>query len=186
MAADNKTLGRFILDGIPPAPRGVPQIEVTFDVDANGILGVTAKDKSSGKTQSIRIEASSGLTDEDIKRMQKEAETHSEEDRKKKELVDIKNNAEMLSYTAEKAIKDNEAKIPDDIKKSVREKIETLRLAKDGIDEAAIKKASEELSREMQKIGEAMSKGGETKPAEEGNVRDASYEEKKGDDTDKK
>ncbi|MEK7662466.1 MAG: molecular chaperone DnaK [Patescibacteria group bacterium] len=194
MAADNKSLGRFILDGIPPSPRGIPQVEVTFDVDANGILGVTAKDKSSGKTQSIRIEASSGLTDDDIKRMQKDAEAHAEDDRKKKETVDLKNNAEMLSYTAEKALKDNEAKIPEDIKKSVREKIETLRLAKDGTDEEALKKASEELSHEMQKIGEAMSKqaGNQQQTTENegknknGNVRDASYEEKKDDDADKK
>jgi len=185
MAGDNKSLGRFILDGIPPSPRGIPQVEVTFDVDANGILGVTAKDKASGKTQSIRIEASSGLTDDDIKKMQKDAEAHAEDDRKKKELIDLKNNAEMLSYTAEKAIKDNEAKIPEDIKKSVREKIEALRLAKDGSDPEAIKKSSEELSSEMQKIGEAMSKGGATPPSE-GNVRDASYEEKKDDDADKK
>ncbi|MEK7582210.1 MAG: molecular chaperone DnaK [Patescibacteria group bacterium] len=188
LAADNKSLGRFILDGIPPSPRGMPQIEVTFDVDANGILGVTAKDKTSGKTQSIRIEASSGLTEEDIKKMQKDAEIHAEEDKKKKELVDLKNGADMLIHTAEKSIKDNEAKIPEDVKKSVAEKVDALKKVKDGNDEGAIKTASEELSREMQKIGEAMAKAGqtgETAPNAEKEPRDASYEEKKDEDSPK-
>ena len=188
LAADNKSLGRFILDGIPPSPRGMPQIEVTFDVDANGILGVTAKDKTSGKTQSIRIEASSGLTEEDIKKMQKDAEIHAEEDKKKKELVDLKNGADMLIHTAEKSIKDNEAKIPEDVKKSVAEKVDALKKVKDGNDEGAIKTASEELSREMQKIGEVMAKAGqtgETAPNAEKEPRDASYEEKKDEDSPK-
>lgn len=158
MASDNKSLGRFILDGVPPAPRGMPQIEVAFDVDANGILNVTAKDKASGKTQSIRIEASSGLKDEEIKKMQKDAELHAEEDKKKKEVVDVKNTAEMVIYTAEKALKDNEAKIPAELKDSVNTKITTLRTVKDGIDSEAIKKATEELSAEMSKIGEAIAK----------------------------
>ena len=158
MASDNKSLGRFILDGVPPAPRGMPQIEVSFDVDANGILNVTAKDKASGKTQSIKIEASSGLKDEDIKKMQADAELHAEEDKKKKEVVDVKNTAEMIIYTAEKALKDNEAKIPEELKDSVNAKIATLRTAKDGTDSEAIKKATEELSAEMSKIGEAISK----------------------------
>lgn len=158
MAMDNKSLGRFILDGIPPSPRGLPQIEVTFDVDANGILNVTAKDKTSGKTQSIRIEASSGLSDADIKRMQDEAAVHADEDKKKREAAEVKNTAEMLIYTAEKALKDAEGKIGDDIKAAVNEKIDALKKMKDGTDSDAIKKASEELSREMQKIGEAMAK----------------------------
>src|SRR3989339_389656 len=158
MASDNKSLGRFILDGVPPAPRGMPQIEVSFDVDANGILNVTAKDKASGKTQSIKIEASSGLKDEDIKKMQADAELHAEEDKKKKEVVDVKNTAEMIIYTAEKALKDNEAKIPEELKDSVNAKIATLRTAEDGTDSEAIKKATEELSAEMSKIGEAISK----------------------------
>ncbi|MEK7129072.1 MAG: molecular chaperone DnaK [Patescibacteria group bacterium] len=191
LAADNKSLGRFILDGIPPSPRGMPQIEVTFDVDANGILGVTAKDKSSGKTQSIRIEARSGLTDEDIKKMQKDAETHADEDKKKKELIDVKNSAEMLIYTAEKSIRDAEGKIPDDVKKGVNEKIEALKKIKDGTDEGAIKTASEELSREMSKIGEAMAKqttdNGKTAKNPEEKIHDTTYEEKKGDqETDSK
>ena len=160
MASDNKSLGRFILDGVPPAPRGIPQIEVTFDIDANGILNVKAMDKASGKVQSIRIEASSGLKDEDIKKMQADAELHAEEDRKKRESADIKNTSEMIIYTAEKALKDNEAKIPADIKDSVNAKITALRSTKDGTDIDAIKKATEELSAEMSKIGEAMSKAG--------------------------
>lgn len=158
MASDNKSLGRFILDGIPPAPRGMPQVEVTFDVDANGILSVTAKDKTSGKTQSIRIEASSGLSDEEVKKMQKDAELHAEEDKKKKEAVDVKNTTEMILYTAEKALKDSEGKVSDDIKSGVQTKIDALKAVKDGDDMEKIKKATEELSSEMSKIGEAMQK----------------------------
>ena len=158
MASDNKSLGRFILDGIPPAPRGMPQIEVSFDVDVNGILNVAAKDKASGKTQSIKIEASSGLKEEEIKKMQADAEIHAEEDKKKKENAEIKNTAEMIIYTAEKALKDNEAKIPAELKDSVNGKITALRGVKDGTDGEAIKKATEELSNEMSKIGEALNK----------------------------
>ena len=184
MASDNRSLGRFILDGVPSAPRGMPQIEVSFDVDANGILNVAAKDKASGKTQSIKIEASSGLKDEDIKKMQKDAEHHAEEDRKKKDVVDVKNTAEMIIYTAEKALKDNEAKIPAELKDSVNAKITALRGVKDGTDADAIKKATEELSAEMSKIGEAMAKAGATpqspKPPEEQNaeVKDAEFKDK--------
>ena len=185
MASDNKSLGRFILDGIPPAPRGMPQIEVAFDVDANGILNVAAKDKASGKSQSIRIEASSGLKEEDIKKMQADAELHAEEDKKKKENAEVKNTAEMIIYTAEKALKDNEEKIPADVKDGVNAKITALRGVKDGADGEAIKKATEELSAEMSKIGEAMAKAGATpqspKTPEEQNpeVHDAEFKEKK-------
>jgi len=187
MASDNKSLGRFILDGVPPAPRGMPQIEVAFDVDVNGILNVSAKDKASGKTQSIKIEASSGLKEEDIKKMQADAELHAEEDKKKKENAEVKNTAEMIIYTAEKALKDNEAKIPAELKDEVNAKITSLRGVKDGNDGEAIKKATEELSTEMSKIGEAMAKsspasGGpeanttpEEQPAE---VKDAEFKEK--------
>lgn len=187
MASDNKSLGRFILDGVPPAPRGIPQVEVTFDVDANGILNVTAKDKASGKAQSIKIEASSGLKDEDIKRMQADAELHAEEDKKKREIVDVKNTAEMIIYTAEKALKDNEAKVPQEIKDSVNAKITALRSTKDGVDIDAIKKATEELSTEMSKIGEAMAKANENNPSassgpsapeeQPSEVRDADFKE---------
>jgi molecular chaperone DnaK len=160
MASDNKSLGRFILDGIPPSPRGIPQVEVTFDIDVNGILNVKAMDKASQKVQSIKIEASSGLKKEDIEKMQKDAEVHAEEDKKKRETVDIKNTAEMIIYTAEKALKDNDTKIPAELKDGVNAKITALRGLKDSTDTEAIKKATEELSAEMSKIGEAMSKAG--------------------------
>ena len=196
MASDNKSLGRFILDGVPPAPRGMPQIEVTFDVDANGILNVTAKDKASGKTQSIRIEASSGLKEEEIKKMQKDAELHAEEDKKKKEVVDMKNTAEMTIYTAEKALKDNESKLDAALKDSVNAKIAALKTVKDGTDGEAIKKATEELSAEMSKIGEAMAKGSpasggpeetvKTPEEQAGEVKDAEFKEKKDGEGDQK
>lgn len=182
MAADNKTLGRFILDGIPPSPRGIPQIEVTFDVNVDGILNVKAKDKTSGKEQTIRIESRSTLSDADIERMTKEAELHAEEDKKKRETVEVKNTAESVLYTAEKSIKENEGKIPEDIKKSVEEKITALRAVKDGADIEAIKKTTEELGTAMSAIGEAMAKQQSTEdagttPKEDGaagadNVRD--------------
>ncbi|MBP6879407.1 MAG: molecular chaperone DnaK [Candidatus Pacebacteria bacterium] len=192
MASDNKSLGRFILDGIPPAPRGIPQVEVTFDVDANGILNVKAKDKSSGKEQSVRIEASSGLTDADIKKMQDDAEKNAEEDAKKKDLADARNTADMTIFTAEKAIKDNADKIPEEVKKEVEEKITSLKETKDKeTDKSVIETKTAELSVAMQKIGEAMSKAsggaeanadapkeeGETPKAEgDGEVHDAEAE----------
>ena len=157
MASDNKSLGRFVLDGIPTAPRGLPQIEVTFDVDANGILNVKAKDKTTGKEQSIRIEASSGLSKAEIEKMQKDAEVNATEDQKKKDLVDAKNFAEQLIYTAEKSLKDN-ASVPDDIKSAVNEKIVALKKEKEGGTIDSIKPATEALSAELQKIGEYMSK----------------------------
>ncbi|HLM83934.1 MAG TPA: molecular chaperone DnaK [Candidatus Bathyarchaeia archaeon] len=167
MAADNKTLGRFILDGIPPSPRGVPQVEVTFDIDANGILSVTAKDKATGKSQSIRIEASTGLSKEEVEKMAKDAEAHAEEDKKKKEAVEAKNMADTLVYTTEKALRDAGEKISADKKKPVEEKIEALKKvlaqgqsASGGKGSAenteAIKKATEELSQEAQKIGQEL------------------------------
>lgn len=172
MASDNKSLGRFILDGIPPAPRGLPQIEVTFDLDANGILSVKAKDKTSGKEQSIRIEAKTSLSKEDIEKMKKEAELHAEEDKKKRELIDTKNNADQLIYTAEKSLKDAEGKISEDTKNAVTEKITALKTAKESEDKSAIETATQALSQVMQKIGEEMAKAqsasagssGETKP----------------------
>lgn len=157
MASDNKSIGRFVLDGIPPSPRGLPQIEVTFDIDANGILQVKAKDKSTGKEQSIRIEASSGLSKEEIEKMQKDAEMNAAEDEKKKNLVDAKNLSEQLIYTAEKGLKDAPT-LPEDIKTGVNGKIEDLKKVKDATDLDAIKSASETLSTEMQKIGEYLNK----------------------------
>jgi len=158
MAADNKTLGRFILDGIPPSPRGMPQIEVTFDIDANGILSVTAKDKATGKSQSIRIEASTGLSKDEVEKMKKDAEAHAEEDKKKKELVEARNLADTLVYTTEKALREAGEKISADKKKPVEEKIEALKKLKDSDDVVAIKKATEELSQEAQKIGQELYK----------------------------
>jgi molecular chaperone DnaK len=158
MVTDNKSLGRFVLDGIPPAPRGMPQIEVSFDVDANGILNVTAKDKTSGKTQSIKIEASSGLTDEEIKRMQEDAEKHADEDAKKKELIEKKNLADSSIFTAEKSLREYADKIPEDVKKSIEEKLAILKTAKDGDDGSAIDTAQQELSTELSKIYEIMQK----------------------------
>ena len=158
LASDNKSLGRFILDGIPPAPRGVPQVEVSFDVDANGILNVKAKDKTSGKEQSIRIEASSGLSKEDIEKMTKEAEMNSENDKKKIEIVEAKNIADQTIHTAEKSLKDAEGKISDEIKNEITQKRIDLTSLKNNPDSTLeqIKKATEDLSNAMIKIGEAM------------------------------
>ena len=156
LATDNKSLGRFILDGIPPAPRGVPQVEVTFDVDANGILNVRAKDKTSGKEQSVRIEASSGLTDEDIKTMQQDAEAHADEDKKKVELVETKNIADTMVHTAEKAIKDAGEKISAELRKEIEDAMNDVKSARAGEDVEKIKNASSKLSETMMKIGEAM------------------------------
>lgn len=158
MAADNKSLGRFNLDGIPPAPRGMPQVEVSFDIDANGILSVKAKDKASGKEQSIRIEASSGLSDADVERMRQDAEAHADEDKKKKELVEAQNAADQLVYAAEKALKEHGDKAGEDVRKDVQEKIDALKQARTGFDTASLRSATEALSSTMQKIGEAMAK----------------------------
>jgi len=158
MANDNKSLGRFILDGIPPAPRGIPQVEVTFDIDASGILSVTAKDKATNKTQSIRIEASTGLSKDEIERMKKDAEIHAEEDKHKKELIEARNLADSLVYSTEKAMKDAGDKITADEKKPVEDAITELNKVKNGDDLDAIRKASETLSQAAQKIGEKLYK----------------------------
>ncbi|MEA3273102.1 MAG: molecular chaperone DnaK [Patescibacteria group bacterium] len=156
MSADNKTLGNFHLDNIPPSPRGIPQIEVAFDIDADGILNVKAQDKATGKEQSIRIEASSGLSEEEVEKMKKEAETHAQEDKKKKELIEAKNMADSLVFTTEKALKDAGSKIDDAKKKPVEEKVEALKKVKDSDDLEKIKKATEELSQEASKIGQEL------------------------------
>jgi molecular chaperone DnaK len=177
MATDNKSLGRFILDGIPPAPRGMPQVEVTFDVDVNGILNVTAKDKATNKAQSIKIEARSGLTDVDIKKMQKDAETHEEEDKKKKELIDARNFGEQMIYTAEKALKDAGDKVSAEIKTAIEDKIKKVREVSGKENLEDIKSATSELSTEMQKIGEAINKANST----DNNSQNAGGEDKKDD-----
>jgi molecular chaperone DnaK len=156
MAAGNKTLGRFELVGIPPAPRGVPQIEVTFDIDANGIVNVSAKDMATGKEQSIQITASSGLSKEEIDRLIKDAELHAEEDKKKKELVEARNSADALIYSTEKSIKDLGDKIDAETKGKVEAAIEPLKKAMEGDDVAEIKRLSEELTQASHKLAEAM------------------------------
>ena len=156
MAADNKSLGQFNLDGIPPAPRGMPQVEVTFDIDANGILSVKAKDKSTNKEQSIRIEATSGLSDTEVEKMRKDAETNAESDKQKHELVETQNAADQVMYAAEKALKEHGDKVSEDIKKNVQEKIDALKAARNGTDVAAMKSAADALSTAMSTIGAAM------------------------------
>lgn len=158
MAADNKSLGRFNLDGIPPAPRGMPQVEVSFDIDANGILSVKAKDKTTNKEQSIRIEASSGLSETEVEKMRKDADVNADADKKKKDLVEAQNSADQMIYAAEKALKEHGEKVSEDIRKNVQEKIDTLKTARGGTDDTAIKTASDALSTAMSAIGEAMSK----------------------------
>jgi molecular chaperone DnaK len=158
MAHDNKSLGRFILDGIPPAPRGIPQVEVTFDIDANGILHVGAKDRATGKEQKITITASTGLSKEEIERMKKEAEAHATEDAKKKEMIELKNAADTLVYTTEKTLRDAGDKVAADVKAKVQERVDALKKIKDSEDMAAVKKATEELSQEIQKVGEHLYK----------------------------
>ncbi len=184
MAADNKTLGRFTLSGIPMAPRGVPQVEVKFDIDANGILSVSATDKGTGKSQNITITASTGLSKDEVERMKKDAELHAEDDKKKQEQIEHKNLAETMVYTAEKMLKENEAKISAEDKKLMEEKIEALKKVKDGDDHAAIKKAADELGDAAQKIGaklyEKKPEGGAAGEAEkdDGPI-DAEFKEKK-------
>lgn len=158
MASDNRTLGQFILDGIPPAPRGLPQIEVMFDIDANGILNVRAKEKGTGKEQSIRIEASSGLSQGEIEQMKKDAQAHASEDQKKKQLIEAKNAADTLVYTAEKSLREAGNKVSEDIKKNVSERLEELKKASAGEDLSAITRAQEALGKELQSIGEALYK----------------------------
>jgi molecular chaperone DnaK len=153
MAQDNKTLGRFILDGLPPAPRGLPQVEVTFDIDANGILNVSAKDKASGKTQSIKIEGSIGMSDEEIEKLKREAEAHESEDKKKKELIEARNLADNILYTWEKTVRESGSKISEVTKKEVQEKMDELKKIKDGENVEEIKAKTSEASQTMQKAG---------------------------------
>ncbi|MBI5254534.1 Hsp70 family protein, partial [Candidatus Falkowbacteria bacterium] len=156
MATDNKTLGRFMLDGIPTAPRGVPQIEVKFDIDANGILNVSAKDKATNKEQHITITSTTGLSKDDIEKMKKDADLHAEEDKKKKEQIDLKNQADTVVYTTEKMLQESGDKVPADIKKELTDKVEELKKVKDGTDFDAINKKLEEINQVAMKAGQAM------------------------------
>ena len=169
MAADNRTLGRFMLDGILPAPRGVPQIEVTFDIDANGIINVSARDKGTGKEQKITITASSGLSKEEVEKMRQEAEQHAAEDAKRKEEVEVRNSADSLAYTAEKTLRDHGDKISADVKQDIDARIASVKSALQGKDVDAIRSAMQELSQAMQKVGESVyQQPGQPSPGEQG------------------
>ena len=180
MATDNRSLGRFILDSIPPSPRGIPQIEVTFDIDANGILTATAKDKATGKAQSIKIEGSIGLSKEEIEKMKREAELHVEEDKNKRELIEVKNLADNLIYTAEKTLREAGDKISAENKKEIEQKIEELKKVKDGDNIDEIKNKTSELSLAIQKVGaELYRAAGEKKPEEDApKTEEGEYKEK--------
>lgn len=181
MAKDNKSLGKFMLDGLPPAPRGTPQVEVSFDIDANGVLTVKAMDKATNKEQSIRIEASTGLSDEEIAGMKADADAHAEEDKKQRELIEMRNEAESLVTSAEKALKEHGDKVDESVKKEIREKIAAISKAKEGDDPASIRIAIEEASSALQEIGkvayEAAQKEAQDAPREE-----TTKEEEKPDD----
>ena len=153
MASDNKSIGRFILDGILPAPRGIPKIEVTFDIDANGILSVQAKDEATGREQKIVIQASSGLAQDEIERLVKDAEEHAEQDRRQREEVELRNSADQLAYGAEKMLRDNTDKIPEDLAKDVQGKVDALREAHKSGDATQVQSRMEELSAAMQQVG---------------------------------
>ena len=160
MAAGNKTLGRFVLSDIPPAPRGVPQIEVTFDIDANGIVNVSAKDKGTGREQKITIQSSSGMSKEDIDRMVKEAEANAADDKKQREAVDAKNDAEQTVYQAEKVCKDFEGKVGDDLIKDVRTAAESLKNDLNNADTDTLKKKTEDLRQALYKLSSAAYQSG--------------------------
>src|ERR1700730_8406428 len=181
MARDNRTLGRFHLDGIPPAPRGTPQIEVTYDLDANGILQVKAQDKGTGREQSVTITASSTLGKEEVERMVKEAEAHSAEDRAKREEVELRNQADHMIHQAEKVMKDNADKIPADVKSEVEAKLEALKSAAKGNDTKALQQQMDEFNESLQKIGTHIYQqaGAGGAPAEESHVDGHETAEKK-------
>jgi molecular chaperone DnaK len=195
MANDNKTLARFILDGIPPAPRGIPQIEVTFDIDKNGILNITAKDKATNKMQSVRIEATTDLSKEEIEKMKNEATQFAESDKKRKDFIDLRNQAESLVYQSESSLKDNQDKIPEDLKTKINDKVKVVKdiLAKEitdvTVDENTnlLKQGIEDLSHTISEIGKHIYQdakqpnpdtSSEPKPENDDNVQDAKFEEK--------
>lgn len=185
MASDNRTLGKFHLDGIPPAPRGVPQVEVTFDIDANGILNVKAKDKATNKEQKITITASSGLSKEEIEKMKTEAEAHAEEDKKKKELVEIKNLAETTIHLSEKTVKDLGDKVKPDDKREIEDAVTTVRSTLSGTDQEKIKAETEKLSQLLQKLGAQMYESAESsaKEGESAQTNQSSAEAKSTDES---
>ena len=197
MASDNKILGNFELVGLPPAPRGTPQIEVTFDIDANGIVNVSAKDKGTGKEQKIQIQASGGLSDEEIKKMVKEAEANKEADKKKRESVDARNQADSLIFSTEKSLKDHGDKISVEEKKAIESGIADLKKSLEGSDIEDIKKKTQNLIQVSMKLGEAVYKSQQkpeagkadgskdTKPDEKENVVDANFEDVKEEDKEK-
>jgi molecular chaperone DnaK len=182
MAADNKSLGKFVLDGIPAAPRGVPQIEVTFDINANGILEVTAQDKATGRSQNITITASSGLSEDEVDKMRREAESNAEADRQRKELIEAKNHADNMVYTSEKTLKDLGDKVPEDMKQKVEDAAAKVREVKDGDDLDAIKSATDGLTEVLQKLGEAAYQ--QQAPAEDAGAAEGAADDKTADDGD--
>jgi molecular chaperone DnaK len=196
MASDNRTIGRFILDGIPPAPRGVPQIEVTFDIDANGILSVNAKDSASGREQSIRIEGSGGLAKDEIDRMVSEAEAHAGEDRQRRELIEKRNTLDSMIYQAEKTLAENEAKIAEADAQAAKSAIEDAKKELEKDDPAALDSARQRLEQALHKVAETLYKAGqeggdagaaagagpEASAGSDDDVVDAEYTEEKGDE----
>ncbi len=182
MASDNKSLGRFILDGIPPAPRGIPQVEVTFDIDASGILSVTAKDKATGKEQSIKITGSTGLSKDEVEKMTKEAEAHAKEDEEKKEQAEAKNTADALIFTAEKTLRDAGDKVNADLKKEVEEKISALKAILDKGTKAEIEARTQDLSDSIQKVGQSMYNSQPGTQNNEQETKEEKKDEKKGDE----
>lgn len=179
MASDCRSLGKFILDGIPPAPRGIPQIEVTFDIDANGILSVGAKDKASGKSQSVKIEGSTGLSKEEVEKLKREAEAYATEDKQKRELTELKNSAETLIYTAEKTLVDSADKAPSEMKTKIEDRIKELKEAKDGSEAAKIKERIDALSRDLSELGSALYKQAGQTEAQETKTGEEKEDEKK-------
>lgn len=190
MAADNKTLGAFDLVGIPPAPRGVPQIEVSFDIDADGILNVSAKDKGTGKEQNIIIQSSGGLSDADIEKMVADAEANAEVDARRRQTIEAKNEIDSLIYSTEKSLKDNADKLDADTKAEVEKAINEAKEVKDGEDLEAITAKKDALSQAAQKIGQAVygkqSGGDDAEKKEDDSTVDADFQEKKKDDDDEK
>jgi molecular chaperone DnaK len=205
MAGDNKLLGQFDLVGLPPAPRGVPQIEVTFDIDANGLVNVSAKDKGTGKEQQIRIQASGGLSDDEIERMVNEAESHADEDKKRREFVEARNQADALIHMTEKNLSEYSDRVSEEDKASIEAELEGLKAVKDGDDLAALNAKMEALAQASMKLGEAMYQqqagedgappdgadfeggdGGQDQSGQDANVVDADFEEVDDDDDEKK